>query len=330
MALADQAHSQPQPGLDVSVAIRAYNSTETIGKILDKLKSQTGTEGINWEIIVVDNNSTDDTQKIVQDYQASWDRPYALKYFLESRQGAAFARRRAIAEATGEIISFLDDDNFPDSHWVAEIYAFGKAHPKAGVFGSRIRGEFEVTPPKNFRSIQGFLAIKEYGETPRLFNADKLDLPAGAGMAVRRQVWLDSIPDQMRLKGPVGKSLASKGEDFESMVHISRAGWEIWYSPKMCIYHQIPACRLEKDYLLKLVRSSGLNVCTLRLTKAKPWQKPVIVTRIVLGNSRRAVKHFFKHRGRFEDDVVASCEMAFFVSSLISPLNHLKNTRSAK
>lgn len=335
MVSADEKLGKPQQppqqphGVDISVAIRAYNSEETLALILEKLKSQINTENMSWEIIIVDNNSTDATQQIAQDYQSNWDRPYPLKYFLEAKQGAAFARRRAISEAAGEIVSFLDDDNFPGDHWVSEIYAFSQSHPQAGVFGSRIRGDFEVAPPKDFKKIQGFLAIKEYGETPRLFNADLLDLPAGAGMAVRKAVWLENIPEQLQLKGPVGQSLASKGEDFESMVHISRSGWEIWYNPEMCIDHRIPACRLEKDYLLRLVRASGLNVCTLRLVKAKGWQKPLIVARLVLGSSRRAIKQFFKYRGRFEDDIVASCEMAFFVSSLMSPLNHLRNKQDS-
>ncbi|MGB3670891.1 MAG: hormogonium polysaccharide biosynthesis glycosyltransferase HpsE [Phormidesmis sp.] len=312
---------------DISVVIRAYNAEETLPTILEKLKSQTGTDKILWEVVVVDNNSTDATAQIVRDYQASWQRPYPLKYFLELQQGAAVARKRAVAESSGELIGFLDDDNFPHERWVAEIYAFSKSYPKAGVFGSRIEGEFEIEPPKDFQKIQGFLAIKEYGDRPRRFNADLLDLPAGAGMVVRKQVWLDNIPKKPQLQGPVGKSLAEKGEDFESMIHISRTGWEIWYNPEMRIYHKIPAWRLEKDYLLTLVRCSGLNVCTLRCARAQSWRKPIIVARIIVGSFQKSIKHFLTYRGRFEEDIVASCQMEFFRSSLISPLYYLKRIK---
>lgn len=324
-----QTMNLSQTHIDVSVLVRVYNSERTLPRLLEKLKSQVKTEGINWEIVVVDNNSTDSTAKIVKDYQDSWDKPYALKYFFEPRQGAIFARQRAVAESQGEIIGFLDDDNLPTCNWVSEIYQFGKANPKAGVFGSQIHGDYEVEPPKDFRKIQGFLAIKEYGDRPRKFNADLLDLPAGAGMAVRRQVWLENMPAELKLKGPIGNSLSSKGEDFESMLHISRAGWEIWYNPKMCIYHHIPAWRLEKEYLLNLVSCSGLNVCTLRLVKAKGWQKPAVAARIMLGSLRKIMRCAIAHRGQLEDDIVASCELAFFRSSLMSPLNHLKNAKKA-
>jgi len=310
--------------VDISVAIRAYNSAATLPAILDKLKAQKDAGHIHWEIVIVDNNSTDDTAQIVQRYRANWDKASPLKYFLETQQGAAYARKRAIAEATGELIGFLDDDNVPDERWVTEIYNFSCHYPKAGVFGSQIHGEFEVPPPEDFQKIQGFLAIKEYGNQPRQFNADVLDLPAGAGMVVRKKVWIENIPKQLQLQGPVGSSLAEKGEDFESMIHISRTGWEIWYNPKMCIHHEIPAWRLEKDYLLNLVKCSGLNVCTLRCVRAKAWRQPIIASRIIVGSLQKAIKHFIVHRGSFTDDLVAHCQMTFFLSSLISPLYYLK------
>ena len=315
--------SQTGP-IDISVAIRAYNSADTLAAILDKLKGQVETDHIHREIVIVDNNSTDTTAQIVQRYQENWDRPYPLKYYLEKQQGAAFARKRAIAESTGALIGFLDDDNIPDERWITEIYAFSSQHPKAGVFGSQIHGEFEVPPPAGFRKIQGFLAIKEYGDQPRRFNADVLDLPAGAGMVVRKQVWTENIPKELKLQGTVGSSLDEKGEDFESMIHISRTGWEIWYNPKMRIYHEIPAWRLEKTYLLDLVRCSGLNVCTLRCVRAQPWRQPIIASRIIAGSLQKSIKHFIEHKGSFDDDLVAHCQMTFFLSSLISPLYYLK------
>ena len=325
-----QTADLPSDKMDVSVSIRVYNSQATLPLLLDKLAAQVNTEDINWEVVVVDNNSTDNTANIVKDYQASWDYPFSLKYFLEPKQGAIFARQRAILESRGEIIIFLDDDNLPGEDWVFEAYAFAQAHPKAGVFGSRIQGEFEVEPPKDFGKIQGFLAIKEYGDQPRQFNADRLDLPAGAGMAIRKQVWQAALPKELTLKGPIGNSLASKGEDFESMMHISRAGWEIWYNPKMRIYHHIPAWRMEKAYLMNLVHCSGLNVCTLRLVTARGWKKPLVAARIMLGSLRKIVKHIIEHRGHYKDDLVASCELEFFRSSLMSPFNHLKTMRAAK
>jgi len=313
----------PAKTFDVSVAIRAYNSAETLPAILDNLKSQVDTDAIQWEIVVVDNNSTDATAQIVQRYQADWNRPYPLKYFLETHQGASFARKRAIAESQGTLIAFLDDDNIPDTKWISAIHTFEQQYPQAGVFGSQIHGDFEVPPPKDFRKIQGFLAIKEYGTLPRKFNADLLDLPAGAGMVVRKHVWLETVPNKLQLKGPVANSLTSKGEDFESMIHIRGAGWEIWYNPEMCIHHKVPAWRLEEEYLQELVRCSGLNICTLRFSRAAIWQKPLIATRIILGSTHKALKHFWEYKGNFDNNIVARCQMTFYLSCLMSPFTHI-------
>ena len=325
-----QIQSLPPTAVSISVIIRAYNSEETMAEILDALQAQTGTEDFFWEILIVDNNSTDATADIVRRYQTTWDRTFALRYVIEPQQGAAFARRRAIAESVGNLIAFLDDDNVPSPQWVSAIYQFEKQYPKAGVFGSQIHGNFEVPPPKDFRKIQGFLAIKEYGHLPRKFNADLLDLPAGAGMVVRKQVWLETVPGTLQLQGPVANSLTSKGEDFESMIHISRAGWEIWYNPQMCIYHKIPAWRLQEEYLLKLVRCSGLNICTLRFSRAKAWQKPLIAGRIIVGSLHKLLKHLWTYKGhlREKDEVVARCQLAFFFSCLLSPFYHLKRSLS--
>lgn len=331
-----KATSESQAGLvnmsqvDFTVAIRTYNGEKLLPAVLERLRSQMGTEQISWEIVVVDNNSTDNTAKILQEYQSNWSQAYPLIYYFEPQQGAVFARLRAIKEARGTFIGFLDDDNFPTPNWVAAAYSFGKSHPKAGAFGGQIKGEFEVYPPENFERIQSFLALKERGSKPNLYDPENLSLPPGAGLVVQKQVWLDNVPAQLVLQGPVGSSLAAKGEDFEALLYIGRAGWEIWYNPEMCIYHQIPKWRLEKDYLITLIRGVGLSICQLRMINASNWQKPIIITRILLGNLRRAILQLIKYRGKLKTDLVAACEMEFFLSSLASPFYLFKKSMQIK
>jgi glycosyltransferase involved in cell wall biosynthesis len=106
--------------VDFTVVIPTYNGEKRLPQLLERLreagrshsvKSQTNTEQFSWEILVVDNNSKDNTAKVVQEYQANWPDTYPLRYSFEAEQGAAFARQRAIKEARGELIGFLDDDN---------------------------------------------------------------------------------------------------------------------------------------------------------------------------------------------------------------------------
>ncbi|WP_346292096.1 hormogonium polysaccharide biosynthesis glycosyltransferase HpsE [Sphaerothrix gracilis] len=308
------------PVIDLTVAIRAYNSAAYLPEILKRLKQQQAIEQLRWEIVVIDNNSTDDTPAIVEQFQKDWPAAFPLRYCLEKKQGAVFARQRAIQEAQGTLIGFLDDDNFPGDRWVAAAYQFGQAHPQVGAYGSRIVGKFETPPPPHFERIQSFLAIKERGDRPNQYRPEVLSLPAGAGLVVRKQIWLDHVPQNQKLQGPVSKSLVTKGEDFEALLHIAQAGWEIWYNPDMLVEHWIPSWRLERQYLISLIQSVGLNIYYLRSFKASSWQKPIIAIKIIFGNARRSFYHIAKYRLKAFTDTVLACEMRFFTSALISPL----------
>jgi glycosyltransferase involved in cell wall biosynthesis len=152
--------------LDFTVAIPTYNGESRLPELLERLRNQLYTEQLSWEIIVVDNNSTDNTATVVQAYQENWQCPYPLKYCFEPQQGAAYARKRAVEEAKGRLIGFLDDDNYPVLDWVLKAYNFGQNYPHAGAYGSQIHPEWEVEPPENFQRIAPFLAITERGDLP--------------------------------------------------------------------------------------------------------------------------------------------------------------------
>jgi glycosyltransferase involved in cell wall biosynthesis len=319
--------------VNFTVAIRAYNAGDRLPALLDHLKVQTHTESFVWEVLVIDNNSCDNTAALVQAYQASWGAICALRYVFEPQQGAAIARRRAMQEAQGEWVGFLDDDNLPAPNWVAAAYGFGQAHAKAGAFGGQIHGQYEQLPPQNFGRIACFLAIVERRQ-PFCYNSKangrKTDrvLPPGAGLVIRKQAWLESIPLTQVIQGPTGASIASKGEDIEVLTYLRQAGWEIWNNPEMHIYHAIPAWRLERDYLLQLVRGVGLAKHSLRMLNYKRWQIPFVTIGYLMNDFYKAVAYFLKYRQHLKTDVVVACEMELLVSSFLSPLYNLKRKRT--
>lgn len=306
-----------------TVAIPTYNGENRLPKVLDKLREQINTEHFHWEILVVDNNSKDNTAEVVKNYQENWSAAYPLRYCFEAEQGLAFARQKAVEEAKGELIGFIDDDVFPAPDWVSMGYKFAQEHSKAGAYGGQIHGDFEVEPPQNFERIKSFLAIRERGNKPHLYNPEKLIMPPGAALVVRKQAWCETVPSRLVLIGRVnGSTLA--GEDFETLLYMHKAGWEIWYNPRMEAYHQIPKRRLEKDYLIPLVRGCGLCICQLRMSNTKSWDKPIVMSKILLGNFRRVIKHLIEYRGRVKTDLVAACELEFFLSGFLSPFYYLK------
>jgi glycosyltransferase involved in cell wall biosynthesis len=304
--------------VDFTVAIPTYNGEHRLPDVLDQLKAQVATDHLSWDVIVVDNNSSDNTAELVQRYQRDWPQTHPLRYVKELRQGAAFARQRAIEETTSEFVGFLDDDNIPALDWVSVAYSFGKTNPAAGAFGSQIHGDFEVSPPKNFKRIALFLAIVERGAKPALYEPHKKLLPPGAGLVVRRQAWLENVPRQLVLNN-AGKEAGLASEDLEVLLHIQNAGWEIWYNPDMQMHHKIPGWRLEKDYLLSLFRCVGLSSHHIRMLRIKAWQRPFASLLYFVNDVRKLAIYFFKYRHKIKSDLIAACEMELLISTLASP-----------
>ncbi|RUR80821.1 hormogonium polysaccharide biosynthesis glycosyltransferase HpsE [Chlorogloeopsis fritschii PCC 9212] len=309
---------------EFTVAIPTYNGEKRLPQLLDALKNQVNIENINWEIIVVDNNSTDNTAKVIENYQKNWHFPYPLKYCFEEKQGAAYARGHAVKEAKGELIGFLDDDNYPVSNWVAAAYVFSKIHPQAGAYGSQIHPEWEVEPPKNFHRVAPFLAITERGNFPLLYEPQKRLLPPSAGLVIRRQTWLESIPKHSILTGRVYNNMLTS-EDLEMLSYIQKAGWEIWYNPEMEIYHKIPNFRLEPEYLIPFFQGIGLSRYVTRMVNVKPWNKPIIFLAYMFNDLRKIILHLLIYRTKLRSDLVAACEIQLFISSFISPFYLWKN-----
>ncbi|MEP0948238.1 MULTISPECIES: hormogonium polysaccharide biosynthesis glycosyltransferase HpsE [Cyanophyceae] len=303
--------------LDLSVVICTYNGEHRLPKVLDCLLAQLGTEHLAWEVIVVDNNSTDGTAQVFETYQQQWPQDIPLRYAFEPRQGAGYARQSAITLARSPLIGFLDDDNHPALGWVVAAHRFGQAHPQAGAYGSRIRGDFEVTPPPNFGRIGSLLALTERGSAPLLYAPKQKVLPPAAGLVVRRQAWLGSVPEQLSLADAIGFRAA--GEDLEVVLHMQRHGWEIWYNPAMRMQHEIPASRFERDYLLQMFRGIGLSRHRTRMLSMPLWQRPLAAHAYLINDIRKIVRHLVKYQGEVVSDTVTACEMRLYLYSLISP-----------
>lgn len=314
--------------VNFTVAICTYNGEKRLPQVLKQLQAQIHTEAIFWEVIVVDNNSSDKTAEVVRDYQRKWLKNCHLIYCCEPNQGLAFARQRAILSAKSTLIGFLDDDNLPNLDWVSQAYQFGQEHPQAGAYGSQIHGDFEKAPPKNFKKIACFLAVIERGQKAFIYEPKRKMLPPGAGLVVRRSAWQSHVPEKLLLKGRVNQSMLAS-EDLEAICHIQNAGWQIWYNPTMQVHHKIPSSRLEAAYLIPLIRGIGLARFHIRMTRTAFWKKPFIPLLYLVNDLRKITLFYLKHRKSIKVDLIATCEWEFLCSSLISPFylcNHWINS----
>lgn len=304
--------------MDFSVVIPTYNGANRLPLVVKKLRSQTTTVSLQWEVIIVDNNSKDQTAQVIENLKKQWHSDVPLRYVFEPQQGIAFARQRGVEEAKGELIGFLDDDNLPASDWVLQSYLFGKEHPTAGAYGGQIHAAYQVDPPLNIERVEHLLlAIRESGDEPFLFCPEQLQLPSGAGLVVRKQAWLDHVPSQLMNTG-------RGGNDYEISLNLYKAGWEIWYNPNMHLEHDIPSHRLDKNYLLSLASLYGLKSCEFRMLVTPAWKKPIIFFKVMLGGLKRTIKHQLQYKQDIETDLVAACELEFFRASSLSPFYFLQ------
>ena len=131
-------HATP---LGVSVVICAHNAAARLPTTLDHLRRQEGAQDIPWEVVLVDNGSSDGTAAVAREL---WDGPVPLRVIGEPRLGQVHARIRGMTEAHYDLISFVDDDNWVASDWIARVMTAISAYPDAGACGGISEPIYEV------------------------------------------------------------------------------------------------------------------------------------------------------------------------------------------
>jgi glycosyltransferase involved in cell wall biosynthesis len=235
-------HNRLPDRIGASVIVCTYNRAASLLSTLECLASLEVSPEIDWEVLVVDNNSRDDTSSIVRDFQRRWAR---LRYVFEPQQGLSHARNRGIAEARGYILLFTDDDVCPDLDWLVRILDGMKRHG-CDACGGYIAPAWEVAPPPWLTErFHGFLAVRT-ACTEDCPITDPRDAPFGANMAFRRDVF-ERIGAFDITRGRKGNVLAG-GEDIEMFERLLRTGAKVMFFGSARVTHKIERFRLTKRY----------------------------------------------------------------------------------
>jgi glycosyltransferase involved in cell wall biosynthesis len=222
---------------DVSVVISTFNRCVSLAVTLEALRSQI-TPGLNFEVIVVDNNSSDPTREVVKRFQA--DEPSRFRYIFEERQGVSYGRNAGIEASRAPIVAFTDDDNVAQADWVARLKEALDRHPEAAAVGGRILPVWPATRPSWLDERHWSpLAILDYGERPFYTSATDPRCLLTANLAVRREV-LSAIggfaPDFPRC------------QDHELQIRLWRSGSLVLYVPDVVVRTRIKPERLTRCY----------------------------------------------------------------------------------
>jgi glycosyltransferase involved in cell wall biosynthesis len=243
--------------MNVSFIVCCYNSALRLPATLAHLAAVKPVPGAEWEVVVVDNASTDDTAAVAQRHWLEAGAPAPLRVVEEPTPGLVNARRRGVQAARCEIVCFVDDDNWIGLNWLGILDEIFTAWPDIGALGGLGRPVFEGAEPGWFRSVRWAYAVGPQapcpGEVPR-----PRGYLYGAGLALRRDAFLDLERNGFRplLTGRRGGDVLA-GDDSELCFALTLAGWRLWYDPRLLFDHFMPSWRLNTAYAARLLERLG-------------------------------------------------------------------------
>ncbi len=246
-----------EPGL--SVVVTTWNGARRLPATLAALLAQRTIPEVRWEVIVVDNASTDGSAEVAR---SSWpgDAAAPLRVVAERQPGVRHANHRGLAEARFALIALVNDDNRPEPDWLLRGVSFMAAHPEAGAVGARGIALHERTPPAWFEDFRWHYAVGEQAETPGPLQGPRRAL-WGATSIYRVSAWRELLargftPHDIGRRGPA----LSAGEDYELGYALRLCGWQLWYEPSLAFQHFIPAAKLDWRWHRRMHRGYGASI----------------------------------------------------------------------
>ncbi len=253
-------------------------------------------ERVDWNVLVVDNNSSDQTRQVVESFRQRF--PFRFEYYFELRQGKSFALNSGIRESKSDVVAFADDDIEVDPHWLNNLTRHLTSGSWSGV-GGRILPETGFVAPSWLELDDHYalapLAIFDHGSTA----GELKEPPFGTNMAFRREMFSKHKGFRTDL-GPLPGSDLRHNEDSEFGARLLAQGERFWYEPAAVVYHDVPQLRLKKDYFLAWwfdktradIRQNGIPKDSTRLVAGVPLYA---YRRIILWTLRWALA---PHAGR--------------------------------
>lgn len=262
-------HQQMENG--ISVVICCYNSARTIGKTLVHLAGQQTRQLPAWEVIIVNNNCTDDTVSIVHKIWDECHSPAPLTVIEEPEPGLIFARKAGADKCRYSYTVFCDDDNFLEAAYLETAYLIMTGNRQIGVLGGQSKGYFNTPPPSWFNQVAYTYAIGRQADA----SGDVTDSRGhvwGAGMTLPTHLARQILNAPLTTTGRKGKSLAS-GDDTEICYKAIEKGYRIYYDERLQFEHYITDNRLTWPYTVKLTQGHVQTLVKLSGLKKQIFEK---------------------------------------------------------
>ena len=231
---------------DVTVIVCTYNRAELLrGALLDLVRQEMDGLG-SFEVLVIDDGSTDETGRVVHEVKAASSTE--VRYVHQDGRGLTEAMNLGVLEARGKWVAFFDDDQRAQSHWLKELFVVARNRGAMCVAGNRVLTFLDGADPCLGPLARGILGEQLYSGDPGALKSRNIrkNIPAGGTFLMARDLFetVGPFSAPLRMYG-----LDTGGTDSEYMVRIRRAGHDLWASPASVTCHLIPPYRLGYSYL---------------------------------------------------------------------------------
>jgi glycosyltransferase involved in cell wall biosynthesis len=235
--------------MGITVIVCTYNRCQSLAKTLDSLAASKLPEAVDWEVLVVDNNSIDQTREVVEDFCTRYHERF--RYVFEPRQGKSHALNTGIRESRGDVLAFTDDDVTVEPIWLQNLTAALTDGQWAGAGGRTLPASI-VTPPRwlaldgNCSNAVMLYAHFDLGDEPQQLDR----APYGANMAFQKKMFEKHGGFRTDLGPGPNRRTPRFNEDTEFGRRLIKAGEKLRYEPSALVHHVVPKERIRKGHFL--------------------------------------------------------------------------------
>jgi len=251
----------------VDVVICTWNRADQLSATLESLTKLILPYDRQLRIILVDNNSTDGTATIIEEFaNHKFFNRHKLLSLFEKQQGHTYSRNAAIVHLDSDLVMWTDDDVAVDSFWIQKMVEFADLHPETAFFGGPIVARLLPHCPdwveKNWETLKGCFADRQIGDLPLALTHEQL--PYGANFAVR-----SSVQKAFTFDTDLGRCADDVlGEDeLDVMRRMLDAGLSGQWNPEARVKHVIPSGRVDEEYIRQYFVGQGRAL----VRKSTPW-----------------------------------------------------------
>lgn len=295
LCLSPKSKSDATAKPDVSIVLCTYNRAYMLTECLESLLSQRTHGEYTFEVIVIDNNSTDETRELVERLQAT--SPVPLRYVLEQKVGQVHARHRGFDEAKGEWVANFDDDEVAEPDWLIAMLRLARQRNVVSVGGYLALRLPDDCKRQLHPRVRRVLGESVSWTTPRPYTRRQ---GPGSGTQLLHRSVFEKV-------GRYDISQSLRGYDTDFYRRMREAGIESWYTPDSVAYHVTPAQRLTPSYLSETCfhdgftfarrdfqhfgRAKGTIVLGLRVINALGRHAPLWAISSLAGKAETALAH---------------------------------------